>query len=96
MIKEIKYNGYTAQPSDYACADGDLAGAVNLVPDQGALSPVFRPRVLFTLDDTKKVRYMHKSASPSYRHYIVVDSSTNSVYWLDDTTDISASGAVHP
>ena len=64
MIKEIKYNGYTAQPSDYACADGDLAGAVNLVPDQGALSPVFRPRVLFTLDDTKKVRYMHKSASP--------------------------------
>ena len=26
MIKEIKYNGYTAQPSDYACADGDLAG----------------------------------------------------------------------
>ena len=89
MIKEIKYNGYTAQPSDYACADGDLAGMMNLVPDHGTLNAVYPPQTLFNVGEGKKVWYMHKSASPSYRHYIIVDSSNNGVYWLDDTTDIS-------
>ena len=32
MIKEIKYNGYSANPSDYECADGDLSVAMNLIP----------------------------------------------------------------
>ena len=77
MIKEIKYNGYTAQPSDYACADGDLAGMMNLVPDHGTLNAVYPPQTLFNVGEGKKVWYMHKSASPSYRHYIVVDSSNN-------------------
>lgn len=37
MIKEIKYNGYSANPSDYECADGDLSVAMNLIPEDGVL-----------------------------------------------------------
>lgn len=31
MIKDIKYNGYTAQPSDYECSDGQLTTSLNLI-----------------------------------------------------------------
>ena len=40
MNAELKYNGYTAQPSDYECQDGDLAAVLNLMPEKGALHPV--------------------------------------------------------
>lgn len=33
MVTEIKYNGYNTKPSDYECADGDLAAAINLIPE---------------------------------------------------------------
>ena len=49
MIKEIKYNGFTAIPSDYECPDGDLAGVMNLIPEDGSLKPVFPPNPVFTL-----------------------------------------------
>ena len=39
MIKEIKYNGYTANPSDYDCPDGDLATSIGTVLEDGALHP---------------------------------------------------------
>ena len=45
MNKELKYNGYSAQPSDYECQDGELAVAINLVPEDGALKPVLPPKI---------------------------------------------------
>lgn len=86
MIKETKYNGYTAVPSDYECADGDLATAVNLVPEDGALKPVLPPKVLFSLDSTQNVVFVHSTAK--YTHYIVYDDNPDimSFYWTDGTT----------
>lgn len=43
MIKDIKYNGYTATPSDHESPDGDLATSLNLINEDGALQPVPRP-----------------------------------------------------
>ena len=43
MIKEIKYNGYSANPSDYECADGDLATSIGVIPENGALKPILPP-----------------------------------------------------
>ena len=44
MIKEIKYNGYSANPSDYECADGDLSVAMNLIPEDGVLKGIQKPQ----------------------------------------------------
>ena len=41
MIKDIKYNGVTTVPSDYASPDGDLAQATNIAIDaDGSLTPL--------------------------------------------------------
>ena len=53
--KEIKYNGYSAQPSDYECQDGDLAVAINLIPEDGALKPVHPPKLVKAMGDSGKV-----------------------------------------
>ena len=49
MIKEIKYNGYSANPSDYECADGDLSVAMNLITEDGVLKGIQKSQCLFTL-----------------------------------------------
>lgn len=50
MIKEVKYYGLTNTPSDYENPDGDLAIAINVVPEDGMLRPVPSPKTLFTLN----------------------------------------------
>lgn len=83
MIKELKYNGCTAQPSDYECPDGDLALSVGLVPENGSLHPVMPPKVLTTWENVNRV-FVHKN---NYTHYIVVqngDDSALSFKWTDD------------
>lgn len=44
MIKEIKYQGITTNPSDYEAPDGELAAAINLTPEDGAMRPVQPPK----------------------------------------------------
>lgn len=82
MIKEIQFSGYSAQPSDYESKDGDLSASINLVPEDGALSPVLPPAKLFSLDGGKRVLYIHETAN--FRHYIVIDPADNILSWLDD------------
>ncbi len=43
MNKEVKYNGYSAQPSDYECQDGDLAFSLNLINENGGLTGLYAP-----------------------------------------------------
>lgn len=69
MIKEIKYNSYSAQPSDYECQDGELAMAMNLVPEDGALHPIGQPKVVRRLSTTDKVVFVHKTSA--YTHYVI-------------------------
>lgn len=89
MIKEIKYGGYTTTPSDYECPDGELATVVNLCPDDegGALRAVLPPSGLFALPLPKEVLLIHHTAA--YKHYIVIDRTDMSLWWLDDAEDIA-------
>jgi len=80
MIKDIKYSGYSAQPSDYECHDGDLAASINLVPEDGALKPIGKPKVIRQLTANSKVIFIHKTSA--FTHYIV-DCGNYKLGWLD-------------
>ena len=85
MIKEIKYNGYSAVPSDYECADGDLAAAFGVVPENGAIHPVLSPTTKFQLDNGDAVMFIHKTSSPT--HYIVYNSKSKNVTYINSGSD---------
>lgn len=62
MIKEVKYMGYTAVPSDYECPDGDLATALGLVQEDGSLKPFEKPGTVGRMGLTrKKAIFVHKT-----------------------------------
>lgn len=69
MIKEIKYNGYTANPSDYECPDGDLATSIGVIPEDGSLKPILPPSEVFRLESGASVMYIHETAN--IKHYII-------------------------
>lgn len=69
MIKEIKYNGYTANLSDYECPDGDLAIAMGLLPENGALHPIYPPQTIATLPLGCRVLCLHETAA--YKHVVL-------------------------
>ena len=75
MIKEIKYNGFTATPSDYEAPDGDLAAAINLVPEDEAFHPLTTPKTILEDLGTWEVLYIHKviSGSEYITNYILYD-----------------------
>lgn len=79
MIQEIKYNGFTANTSDYECGDGELAMSLGLVPEDGALKPVLPPRKLFKLGTNQKVVFIHEAAA--FKYYIIHNSTNNAIYY---------------
>lgn len=84
MVKEIKYTGFTASPSDYECPDGDLAAVLNVVPEEGSLSPVLPPLQLFKLTDGRILRFVHETAY--IKNYIVTHG--NVVEWTPGKNSI--------
>jgi len=80
MNAELKYNGYTAQPSDYECQDGDLAAVLNLMPEKGALHPVTEPVTVNTFLENEKVIFIHETKQGD--NYIIYNSSTQALSWL--------------
>lgn len=88
MIKDIKYNGYTATPSDYECPDGDLAGAYNLVPEDGALHPILPPQEKFAIPDGYKLLFIHHPTA-NVNNYILYEIPEDEgdpyvLYWITD------------
>ena len=81
MIKEIKYGGYTASPSDYDSPDGDLAALMNLVKDDYGLNAIRNAAVVYQPNSNDMVVYIHETSV--YKHLIILNSSTNSVRWVD-------------
>lgn len=69
MIKEIKYAGFSAVPSDYACPDGDLALSMNLINEDGALHPLSQPKILS--QGVQGARYYIHDAN-NVKHYLWV------------------------
>lgn len=80
MIKEIKYSGYTATPSDYECQDGELATALGLSQENNALNPLLPPSVVVRLESGASVKLIHETSS--FRHYIIL-ASDNTLQWWD-------------
>lgn len=83
MNKELKYNGYSSQPSDYESTDGDLSLALGVVPENGSLHPVMPPKILATWPNVNRV-FIHKN---NFTHYIVAQNGTESSVafsWCDD------------
>lgn len=68
MKQDIKYNGYSASPSDYICPDGDLAYALNVIPERGSLRSLCAPGVVAT-NLPGNVLAMHRVANRE--HYII-------------------------
>lgn len=88
MNKELKFSGYTAQPSDYECPDGDLASVLNLIPEKGALRPVPKPTTVLTVSSGTKVVFIHETAF--FKHYITYRQSDHVMQWIDASAPSSA------
>ena len=73
MTNELKYNGYSAEPSDYECADGDLATSIGLIQEEGAVKPLFPPSVVLSFERGLTVKYIHEAVN--FRHYILYHKS---------------------
>lgn len=97
MIKEIKYSGYSAQPSDYEAPDGDLAAAINLINEDGALKAIAQPAPRLAMAAGDTVLLTHQV--PGAVNVIFArqtDSQQNlfKLAWMplpDSTTDIPSS-----
>lgn len=82
MIKEIKYGGFTANPDDHGSIEGDLAVAMNLIPEDGTVKPVIPPADVFQIPGGGTIMCLHKTSS--YTHYIMHQSGNNALYLLHD------------
>ena len=80
MIKEIKYNGFTATPSDYECPDGDLTAAINLVPEDGKLTSIQGGSVIDSLGTGEEVIFVHV-VNDGTKHLII--KVGNSLYYRE-------------
>lgn len=89
MIKEIKYNGYTANPSDYECPDGDLATAMGFIPEDGTMKPVLPPSLVLQLESGAAVKYIHETAN--FKHYIILKTNGSMQWWDGKETSTPAS-----
>lgn len=88
MIKEIHFSGYSTEPSDYECPDGQLAASLNLISEDDQLKPLFQPAPQFELSAGKSVIYLHSTSA--FKHYIIYDSSSGALQWLSHTVVSSA------
>ena len=78
MIKEIKYNGFSASPSDYDSLDGDLACSVGVVKEDNALKAILPPTIELSLSSGQSVIAIH--SMPTFKHYLILDVN-NRLYW---------------
>lgn len=84
MIKEIKYNGYSASPSDYECLDGDLSLSMGAIQEDGAIKPVLPPSLELQLEQGESVKFIHKTAS--FTNYIVCTENINKALYINSRT----------
>lgn len=92
MIKDIKYRGYTAQPSDYQSPDGDLALSINLINETNSLSPMAPPLSSLSLQNGERIITVH-NVNNNHNYIIVRDiydaDDTKAIYWLQVTDETS-------
>lgn len=82
MIKDIKYSGYSAVPSDYECPDGELALSLNLINEKGSICSIQQPFVEMELPESEqnsRIVFIHETTA--FTHYIFLDENTNVLSW---------------
>lgn len=84
MIKEIKYNGYSANPSDYICPDGDLDMSLGVLQENEALRPLTEPTLRLQLPAGDAVIFIHETVR--FKHYII-RKSNGELAWMNQTMD---------
>lgn len=86
MVKEIQYRGYTTEPSDYECADGQLALSLNVISEDEQLKPLFQPHTLFKLPQNCTAIFIHKisTGQGQQKNYIIYNSSTQKILYTAD------------
>lgn len=72
MLKELKYNGLTAQPNPYVSPDGDLDFSLNVVHENNSLVPVLPPGEVAVFEGAQRV-FIHQN---NFIHYIIVKSAS--------------------
>lgn len=81
MQQTIKPLGIATNPSDYDCADGELAASFNIINEDGSLRPLPQPVAAnITLQDSDTIRCIH--ATSTFKHYIATNGST--LAWYDN------------
>lgn len=86
MIKDIRYTGHSARPSDYMSPDGELAAAVNLIHEDGALHPILPGQELYTLPDDYKIMFQHHMSAGD-KNFILL-SPENVLSWFAATEPV--------
>lgn len=81
MNKDITYSSYATTPADYRCPDGQLAAALNLINEDGALRPISAPRTLHSGFGATDRVFIHRLPDDSY-NYVCYRASTKLLYWL--------------
>lgn len=98
MNKDVRYNGYSAQPSDYECPDGDLALSLNLISEDSHVKPLAQPPVVFTMQAGERLVYVHTVQGGS-KNYILARGGTGDsfeLFWLGKSPEVKTStGATH-
>ena len=93
MLKEIRYNGYTANTSDYECTDGDLSLSLGLVQENSHQEPLFEPKQLIKLRNSEEIILEHRTSN--YTHYISITNNGGFVYWFsNDISEVTDDNAI--
>ena len=72
MRKELKYGGYSASPNDHESLEGDLAVAMNLIPEDNTIKPVLPPMSIAGIPDGYTMQCIHQTSA--FQHYILFNS----------------------
>lgn len=80
MIKDIKYGGYTAQPSDYECQDGELSMSLNLLNEDGNIKTLFDAHKELSVHSGHEVLLIH--SVPGQENIIILTGDRKDEFGL--------------
>lgn len=88
MAFELRYEGLSNVPSDYACQEGDSAALIDLSIENGELRPFVHPKKIMNIQG--RLVCVHRGSG--YENYLSLDNGT--LYW--QTKEETAMGERHP
>lgn len=96
MLKDILYGGLSAQPSDPISGDGELASAINLVPEDGALVPTLPAKHRLKILNGEKLLLIHKLAQQTNYIFLKIGRGGCNLLWQKDSPDFVDTSDLNP